>query len=199
MKWLGYWAALLGLLTLASTAQAGVVYKCRNDNGSIGYQEQPCRPGKLIKKITTDPAPRTPPPPAPANSPKPAAPKPEARPAAPPPPAPPSAPARPSVAYKCTDYKGDSYYSASLQPRRHNVPLYALEQPPPLPPGGALSPEARIWVEDSCVEVPVREACNYYDEQLQFILAQQRRKVGDANKLEYERKRLTAIRNSRCP
>lgn len=205
LRWRSLAASLAGLLLVGAWlmphAAAGTVYKCRGDNGSISYQESPCKAGTLIKRITTDPAPRTPPP-APAAPTAPAGPAPAAaeQPAAvPPPPPPPSAPTRPTVAYRCTDYKGDSYYSASLNPRRHNVPLYALEQPPPLPPGSALSPDARIWVEDECVEVPNHEACGYYKDQIEFILAQQRRKVGDANKLERERKRLTAIRNSRCP
>lgn len=193
----GAGALLLACAWFAPMASAGTVYKCRGDNGSISYQESPCKAGTLIKRITTDPAPSTPPPP-PAASASPARAPSEQPAAAPPPPPPPSAPNRPTVAYRCTDYKGDSYYSASLNPRRHNVPLYALEQPPPLPPGSALSPDARIWVEDECVEVPNHEACGYYKDQLDFVLAQQRRKVGDANSLERERKRLTAIRNSRC-
>ncbi len=188
--------AILLLLALASPISAATVYKCKGANGTISYQGTPCKPGTLIKRITPDPAPRPPPAAAvPAQSPAASAP---AAPAAPPPPPSPSAPPRPTVAYKCTDYKGDSYYSASLNPRRHNVPLYALEQPPPTVPGSGLSPDARIWVEDKCVEVSNREACGYYKEQLEFVLAQQRRGVGDANKLERERKRLTAIRNSRC-
>jgi hypothetical protein len=169
------------------------VYKCQGPNGTISYQETPCKAGTLLKRITPDPAPRSVPAPAPSASAAPSSTPPE--PTRPPPPPSPSAAPRPTVAWKCTDYKGDSYYSASLNPRRHNVPLYALEQPPP---GATVSPEARIWVEDECVEVPNHEACAYYKEQLEFVLAQQRRKVGDENKLERERKRLTAIRNSRC-
>lgn len=183
------------LLAASGPASAATVYKCSGPGGTISYQDAPCKSGTLLKRITPDPAPKAAP--APAASAPTAAPgsAPPAEPRSPPPPPSPSAPPRPTIAWKCTDYKGDSYYSASLNPRRHNVPLYALDQPPP---GATVSPEARIWVEDECIEVPNHEACAYYKEQLDFVLAQQRRKVGDENKLERERKRLTAIRNSRC-
>ena len=189
------WLAILWVLAgaiAAGPASAAVVYKCRAANGVTSYQETPCKRGELIKKIVPDPIPAAPPPSAtPA--------KPATAPAAPaaPPPARTAAP-RPTVAYRCTRYDGTSYYSASLNPKRHNVPLYALDKPPPIPPGGTLSPEARVWVEDECVQVPNREACEHYREQLAFVNAQIRRKSGDANKLERERKRLTAIRGSRC-
>lgn len=187
-----------GLLLVAmAPLRAATVYKCQGPNGTISYQEAPCKAGTLLKRITPDPPPARPAPaPTTATQAPPA--DPPSAPRTPPPAPSPSAPPRPTVAWKCTDYKGDSYYSASLNPRRHNVPLYALEQPPPTAPGSGLSPDARIWVEDECVEVSNHEACGYYKEQLEFVLAQQRRGVGDANKLERERKRLTAIRNSRC-
>ncbi len=190
--------ALALWLVAAAPATAQVVYKCKAANGVTSYQETPCKRGELIKRIVPDPPPKVVPKPAKeptaasADSPSPA-------PTNPPPPPSRSAAPRPTVAYRCTRYDGSRYYSASLNPKRHNVPLYALDQPPPLPPGGTLSPEARVWVEDECEEVPNSEACAHYREQLAFVNAQIRRGAGDANKLERERKRLSAIRGSRCP
>jgi hypothetical protein len=163
------------------------VYKCLR-GGVISYQDKPCSKGTAIGRVKFDP-----PPPAgstPASSVRPPTPIPST------PPAPP-APAllAPAENYKCTQFDGKTYFSASLMPKRHFVPGYALN-----PPRSEL---AHVWVTDSCVAVPIKEACDYYNTEIDSVQrqarnAQNKNQASEKKALEREAQRLRTVSNSRC-
>lgn len=108
------------LAALAGTADAQAVYKCRNADGSIAYQDQPC-PGESL------PTPALAPPPSDPWQPQaPVAPSADADAAEttfepapePPPPLP--------RLYRCTRENGSDYVSADGNPPPRYVPTWVL-------------------------------------------------------------------------
>ena len=112
--------ASLVVLLLTGFAASAQVHKCRDADGHLSYQDEPCPPG------TSQPAPYIAPPPAYVPPPADAVPlaplaDDEANYAYAPPP-----PPLPEL-YRCTRYDGqESYVSSDPTPRVYQVPLWAV-------------------------------------------------------------------------
>jgi hypothetical protein len=179
-------ALLMLSCALVSGAQAQV-YKCKRGN-VIAYQDKPCPRGTELGRITLE----APPVPGRTQSstispPKPAA---DRGPAAPPAPA--TLP--PSENYKCMRSDGSSYFSASLMPKRSLVSASTL----PKPPAGVKANE-QVWVTDSCVATPLKEACDFYATEIDRVEKKARSaSTAEQKALAREAMRLRTISNSRC-
>lgn len=177
----------LVIAVLASGVASAQVYKCRLGKGTT-YQDKPCAKGTEIGRITLE---------APPPSGKPASssislPKPARAPGPPVPPAPEALPIADN--YQCTRHDGTTYFSASLMPKRVLVPAYAMAQPPK-----GVDPQQQLWVTDSCVAVPLQQACDFYALEIDRVQKLQRTAaVGEQKALQREALRLRTISNSRC-
>lgn len=194
-------AAALGVLP--KSVHASQIYKCKLPTGVVSFQEKPCARGTHLKTIvvpTVPPAAGKPVavlstnasvPPPPGSVAPPAAASPSAVPPAAPPLAMPPAPY-----YRCTRADGSNYYTGSPVPRRYEAAAASVTDPSvSLGPASA----GMVWMEERCAEVPLSEACAHYQQQLDFVLAQQRVLSGaDLKKSTQEQQRLTTIRSARC-
>lgn len=190
------------LLSSLAAAPASQVYKCRMPNGVLSFQAKPCPRGTHLKTLVVPTAPEPPAAAAPATASGDQVITPDTAPAArrasssasPPPPA---ATALPVAAYyKCTRYDGSSYYTASAYARRVRVGLGDLTDPSL---AKAPAENGLVWVEDQCSEVPLREACDWYEQQATDVAAKQRTSTGaELKKLVQEHQRLSTIRAARC-
>lgn len=190
-------ALALILLTLANVASAATIYKCRQAGGVISYQDAPC-PGRQIGVL------RTPTTAAQANravpAPKPATAGPGApgsSPASPPRPTPTGRAPRPS--FKCVRPDGSFYYTGDLRLKRTLVDLGDARAVISAIPGAPAAPPGKAWAQDQCAAATRSDTCQYYQEQIAHVDAQQQRAKGDAvRKLTREGQRLRAIYNHRC-
>lgn len=198
-------ALLMGL----SGAPQAQVYKCRMANGSLSFQVQPCPSGTHLKTLVVPATPEAPAGPAVVTPPKPAQPASQA--AAPAVPADqpaastsadaartaPPVQALPVAAYyRCLRHDGSSYYSASPYARRQQVLVSELGDPGFAQGDGE---SGKVWVEDRCSEISLREACEWYEQQAAYVAAQQRVHSGtELKKLVAEYQRLSTIRSARC-
>ena len=173
-------------LSVMNTAQAQV-YKCKRGD-VIAYQDQPCPKGTQLGRITLEAPPvvgKTP-----SNSVSPPKPARDNGPAAP------AAPALLPVAenFKCTRFDGTSYFSASLMPNRQLVAASALAVPPP-----GVDANAKVWATDTCVEAPIKDACDFYSVEIDRVGRLIRTATGTELKiLNREAMRLRTVSNSRC-
>ena len=112
--------ALLLLAALASPAQAQAIHKCRDAEGRIAYQDQPC-PAESLPLPPIDAPPSVPylPATAPAASATPPADAPATATGAA---SPPPLPAR----YRCTREDGESYVSTNPSPPPRYVPAWVV-------------------------------------------------------------------------
>lgn len=177
------------LLSSLVAAPASQVYKCRMPNGVLSFQAKPCPAGTHLKTLVVPLAPEAPGGTAAARPAVPAA----TAPAEPPP----QASALPVAAYyRCTRHDDSTYYSASAYPRRARIDSAALADPAL---AKASAGGGQVWVEDDCTEVPLREACDWYEQQIGLVAAQQRVASGlELKKLVTEHQRLSTIRGARC-
>ena len=179
-------ALVFAALFLSDSARAQV-YKCKRGN-VIGYQDKPCPKGTQLGRITLEAPPVvgktpsnsiSPPKPAPANG-----------------PAAPAAPALLPVAenYKCTRFDGTSYFSASLMPNRQLVAASSLAVPL-----AGVDPRDKVWATDTCVEAPIKDACDFYSIEIDRVGRLIPRATGSELKaLNREAMRLRTVSNSRC-
>ena len=173
-------------LSLTSTAQAQV-YKCKRGN-VIAYQDKPCPKGTQLGRITLEAPPvvgKTP-----SSSVSPPKPAPDNGPIAP------AAPALLPVAdnYKCTRFDGTSYFSASLMPNRQLVAASELAVPPP-----GVNPSDKVWATDTCVEAPIKDACDFYSVEIDRVGRLIRTaSASELKALNREAMRLRTVSNSRC-
>ena len=173
-------------LSVMNTAQAQV-YKCKRGD-VIAYQDQPCPKGTQLGRITLEAPPvvgKTP-----SNSVSPPKPARDNGPAAP------AAPTLLPVAenFKCTRFDGTSYFSASLMPNRQLVAASALAVPPP-----GVDANAKVWATDTCVEAPIKDACDFYSVEIDRVGRLIRTATGTELKiLNREAMRLRTVSNSRC-
>ncbi len=173
-------------LCLMSAAHAQV-YKCKRGE-VIAYQDKPCPKGTQLGRITLEAPPvvgKTP-----SNSVSPPKPGPDNGPVAP------AAPALLPVAdnYKCTRFDGTSYFSASLMPNRQLVAASALAVPPP-----GVDANAKVWATDTCVEAPIKDACDFYSIEIDRVGRLIRSATGlELKILNRESMRLRTVSNSRC-
>ena len=174
------------VLSFASAAHAQV-YKCKRGN-VIAYQDKPCAKGTQLGRITLEAPPVagktrsnsvSPPKPAPDNG-----------------PAAPAAPALLPVAenYRCTRFDGTRYFSASLMPNRQLVAASAL-----VPPPSGVDANAKVWATDTCVAAPLKEACDFYDIEIDRVGKLASAATGfELKTLTREAMRLRTVSNSRC-
>lgn len=190
----------MALLALGDAAQAATIYKCRQAGGVISYQDAPC-PGRQIGVL------RTPTTAAQANR---AIPPPKSAPAAAPAPGSSSSstarPAQPALgtrttrpSFKCVRPDGSAYYTGDLRQKRTLVDLNDVKAVISVIPGAPAAPPGKAWAQDQCAAATRSETCQYYQEQIAFVDAQQQRAKGDAvRRLTREGQRLRAIYNHRC-
>jgi hypothetical protein len=149
------------LLLLAGSAAAEqvTVYRCKDANGRVSLQDEPCAEGQTQEARQM----QRPVDAAPAATPAPRPPVPEPVPAAmpvplqlPPPPPPPM--------YVCTSYDGKERESEVYDPNPRCEPVVLLW------PHRNLPPEMRRschWIQDSCVRLSDSQACaRFKDKQL---------------------------------
>lgn len=188
---------LLGLLAPLSAASAQI-YKCKLPSGVLSFQEKPCARGTHLKTIVVPTAPAVSAPAAeisaapPLASTAPAA----AAPATAIPPSPPPLVLPPAPYYQCTRADGSRYYTASPLPRRYEVAASNVTDP-----AASLGPASpgKVWMEERCAEVPLSEACAWYQQQIDFVVAQQRVQTGiELKRAIQEQQRLSTIRAARC-
>lgn len=179
--------ALAFSVLFASGAAHAQVYKCKRGN-VIAYQDNPCPKGTQIGRITLEAPPvagKTP-----SNSIRPPKPMADTGPTAPA--APPLLP--PADNYRCTRFDGTQYFSASLMPSRQLVLASALAVPPV-----GVDAAAKVWVTDTCVEAPIKEACDFYSLELDRVGRLLRSASGaELKALNRESMRLRTVSNSRC-
>jgi hypothetical protein len=177
-------AVSCGLLLSEAHAQ---VYKCKRGN-VIAYQDAPCPKGTELGRITLEA------PPVPGKTPSSTL--------GPPTPAPPRGPAPPAATeplaaaenFKCTRFDASFYYSASLMPRRQLVRAADLAAPPAGTPANA-----SVWVTDACVATPLKEACDFYNVEIDRVdKAARQASAAQLKALTREAMRLRTISNSRC-
>ncbi len=179
--------ALVFSALFLSDAACAQVYKCKRGN-VIAYQDKPCPKGTQLGRITLEAPPvvgKTP-----SSSVSPPKPAPDNGPIAP------AAPALLPVAdnYKCTRFDGTSYFSASLMPNRQLVAASALAVPPP-----GVNPSDKVWATDTCVESPIKDACDFYSVEIDRVGRLIRTATGTELKaLNREAMRLRTVSNSRC-
>jgi hypothetical protein len=160
----------------APIARAGdvPVHKCRDAEGRIAYQDQPCR-GETLPAPLLDPAPAWRPPSV--EAPTTATPS-QREPAMPVAPAPNPTPL--PTLYRCTDFKGKSRVTAIPDRRGRYVPLWVLDRfSTPFPaPHGSIAGRPRglgasgalyTWVEDDCRPMPRAEMCVWWTTRLREV------------------------------
>ena len=193
------------IILSVSGAPASQIYKCRLPTGVVSFQEKACARGTHLKTIVVPSVPPAKAAPIAQISATPGAPATSSAAAAAPapstasasiPPVTPGLSLPPAAYYRCATLDGSSYFSGSPLPKRHEVAVSKLTDPAlSLGPAGP----GMVWVEDQCVEVPISEACAYYQQQLEFVVAQQRVLSGLALKKSIqEQQRLNTIRAARC-
>ncbi|HSX58978.1 MAG TPA: DUF4124 domain-containing protein [Tahibacter sp.] len=194
------------LIAAAGAASAGPAaaatntgYRCTDANGTVSFQDKPCRSDQQSRSFEYDRAP--PPPPeeivaedgttVPADEPvaaAPARPEPPAMPA-PPPPRPP-----PPVLFRCVRADNDKvYFSETGETRPYRVPAGVVGLPgsplgdnatvsapelnrPPVADGSGANAIAAAYVEvrDRCEQLVPAEACRALRSQLDENLSRQR-------------------------
>ncbi len=185
------------LWMLADPAAAATIYKCRQAGGVVSYQDAPC-PGRQIGVL------RTPTTAAQANRVPKAAPAPTAAPGSPA--STPAKPARPTPtgraprpSFKCVRPDGSYYYTGDARPRRTLVDLDDARAVASAVPGAPAAPPGKAWAQDQCATATRSDSCQYYQQQIAQVDAQQQSAKGDAvRRLTREGQRLRAIYNHRC-
>ena len=175
-------ALLIGSLLIACACAARVaaavtVYKCVAKDGSVTYQDKPCREHQRQSTMQLSDAPIVTPAPAPAISTPAATADTAPAPQEIPPPAP-----LPTM-YACTSYDGEKKYLSDTLPAPYPVPLGALGYPgqsldqayggrdrlglsapeearPPTLGRGPLIANAQVMVQDRCVPAPRSQVCD---------------------------------------
>ena len=178
----------------AASGSAVQLHRCTDAGGKVTWQDDVCPAGSKdeLRRMQrpTDPPPRrlAEAPPAPVSAP------PEPAPAAPPPreliPPPPM--------FLCTSYDGIERYSESYDPNPRCEPM-VLYYPYPnnLTPAQALSCR---WVEESCVRLSDRAACDRFRAQKVEAASQLQRAFSDTVAYrKSELARLTQIVAEHCP
>lgn len=169
---IGVAAALVGVT--AAALGAAPVHKCRDAEGRIAYQDQPC-PGETLPAPPLAPAPPWRPP-AVEASPAPAPSRREPTPTMAPAPNPTPLP----TLYRCTDFEGKSRVTGIPDRRGRYVPLWVLgrfSSPFPAPPAGSITHAPGLgasgarytYVEDDCRPMPRAELCAWWTERLREV------------------------------
>lgn len=186
------WCALL-LAFAASAADAATIYKCRQAGGVVSYQDQPC-PGRQISVIRTSATA------APAKAPKATAGGAAAPAAAGAARARPTSTGRtPRPSFKCTRPDQSHYFTGDIHPKRTLVDLPKAGTNLLPVPGAPAAPPGKMWAQDQCENSTRSESCQYYQEQIDYNEAQQKRASGDElRQLTREGRRLRAIHSHRC-
>lgn len=176
-----------------SASPTVVVHRCTDARGHVTLQDDPCPKGNRdeAREMTR---PKDPPPgtrralPAPVLVDAPDTPPPR--------------PARvfipPPAMYQCTTYDGDSRYSESYDPNPRCEPL-VLYYPYPnnLTPAQALGCR---WVEDSCVRLSDRAACDRWKQMRKDAVSEATRAFSDtAQYRKSELARISQIVDESCP
>ena len=79
-------------------------------------------------------------------------------------------------------------------PKRVLVSASAMATPPP-----GVDANAKIWVTDSCVATPLKDACDFYAQEIDRVEKRARSAASTEIKaLNREAMRLRTISNSRC-
>ena len=188
-------ALRIPLLLMAITTQAGLpaqaasAYKCTRADGSVSFQDQPCKTGAKQQRLSLPNDPYV----APAAT--------DGQSAESDTPVPASAPARAAAStprmpapsfFLCSRYDGTRYISQSGKGGGAAVPFGVLEDaqafgPSPPGPGGhqpshlaAATAGSYVWVDDRCHRAAPQEACAYLQSQLDDVLARIRSVSMDA-------------------
>jgi len=187
---------IIATLLWSGSAAAATIYKCRQAGGVTSYQDSPC-PGRQIGVLRTptsaaqarQAAVPTPPKAAPGS--------PGSVPSETGRPTPTGRAPRPS--FKCVRPDGSYYYTGDARPRRTLVDLDNARAVLGAIPGAPAAPPGKAWAQDQCATATRSESCQYYQEQIAYVDAQQQNASGNsASKLAREGKRLRAIYNHRC-
>ena len=174
-------AVLLALALCATTAAAREVYKCRNAQGEVAYQDKPCASGSDESMVRLDEAPAyVAPPPVAEATPEPAPEQPS--------PMPPPRPKRPlPELWFCTNAEDGSHYTSfGGPPPPRSVPLGVLGYPgkslsqayraganvmsapelsrPPIASGPGWASQY-TELQDYCVAADAGETCTYLHQQ----------------------------------
>jgi hypothetical protein len=187
----------MAVWVLASPVPAATIYKCRQAGGVVSYQDAPC-PGRQIGVL------RTPTTAAQANRQAKSAPAPAVAPGSPG--SVPAKPARPTPtgraprpSFKCIRPDGSYYYTGDARPRRTLVNLDDAKAVAAAIPGAPAPPPGKAWAQDQCSVATRSDSCQYYQQQIAHVDAQQQSAKGDAvRRLTREGQRLRAIYNHRC-
>ena len=201
--------ALVLLACFAAAAAADPVFKCRDADGRLSYQDKPCPPGTDQPAPVIAPAPLVDPNAAPPVAP------PASRPADDVAPAYHPAPPPPATTYRCTDaVSGKSYVSSSPTGSGRYVPLWTVLpgggtgmkggggstdlQPTTTKPTGALA-ASYTYVEDRCRPMPVGEQCGYWRQRLDEVSSRKRTAFNDTRpQLEQEEDGLRGNLSTYC-
>ena len=196
---LAFLAALVGAAggVVAQDGKAGeavvVLHRCTDAKGKVTWQDDACPPGSedVVREMIRPQDP-------PRRARKPAA----AAPVVVAPPPEPAAARRellpPPALYRCTSYDGDERFSESYDPNPRCEPIVVYyPYPNYVNPTQGLSCR---WVEDSCVRLSDRAACERFRTQKVEAASLLQRAFSDT--LEYRRSelaRLTQIVEESCP
>lgn len=170
---------VIGIVAVALRApMAGAsevpVHKCRDADGRISYQDQPCA-GESLPAPTLAPSPPWRPPAVETKT-TPAPTRPEPAPMAAPAPNPTPLP----TLYRCTDFEGKSRVTGIPDRRGRYVPLWVLGRystPFPAPPGSGVTHSPGLgasgalytYVEDDCRQMPRAEMCAWWTGRLREV------------------------------
>jgi hypothetical protein len=193
----GLWSLVGGVAGASVPAsKAGeptvVLHRCTDAKGKVTWQDDPCPKGSedVAREMIRpqDPPKGTRPRPAPA--PVAVAPEPEA-----PPPAREIVP--PPAMYQCTSYDGKERYSESYDPNPRCEPIVVYyPYPNYVNPTQGLSCR---WVEDSCVRLSNRAACDHFRTKKVEAASLLQRSFSDTQEYrKSELARLTQIVNESC-
>ena len=190
---------VVALWMLAAPSAAATIYKCRQAGGVVSYQDAPC-PGRQIGVLRTpttaaqaNQQAKSASAPAPASAPG----SPDSTPAKPARPTPTGRAPRPS--FKCIRPDGSYYYTGDARPRRTLVDLDDARAVASVIAGAPAAPPGKAWAQDQCTTATRSDSCQYYQQQIAHIDAQQQNAKGDAvRRLTREGQRLRAIYNHRC-
>jgi hypothetical protein len=187
----------IAVWALANPAGAATIYKCRQAGGVVSYQDAPC-PGRqigVLRTPTTAAQANRPPKSPPASTVAPGSPG--STPAKPARPTPTGRAPRPS--FKCIRPDGSFYYTGDARPRRTLVDLDDAKVVAAAIPGAPAPPPGMAWAQDQCSVATRSDSCQYYQQQIAHVDAQQQSARGDAvRRLTREGQRLRAIYNHRC-
>jgi hypothetical protein len=179
---------------LASPTEAATIYKCHQAGGVVSYQDAPC-PGRQIGVLRTPTtaaqARQAPAPPKAAPGTAGSVPSTPAR------PLPTGRAPRPS--FKCVRPDGSFYYTGDARPKRTLIDIDDAKGIARAIPGSPAAPPGKAWAQDECAPATRSDSCQYYQQQIAHVDAEQQRASGDsARRLTREGQRLRAIYNHRC-